>query len=187
MLIFLSQSRTFQYKMLFVPAQKCLISNNFLYQNIQKCCNCKFLFCFTLNKYSYIYRGVLYRGLSLQSTSEIRTVRFYRIQFLSGCRMVRYSNGIRNPDTMSGFGIASLDRFGMNFFSNKRVQASKTKWPTIRKPDKFIWFSNGLLAILFFYHWKTGHKLCPKNDHSKTGQSGFRMLTLFLFNLLLHF
>jgi hypothetical protein len=25
-----------------------------------------------------------------------------------------------------------------------------TKWPTIQKLDKFVWFSNGLVAILFF-------------------------------------
>jgi hypothetical protein len=27
-------------------------------------------------------------------------------------------------------------------------------------------------------HSKTGHKLCPKRHHSKTGPSGFRMLTV---------
>ncbi len=27
-------------------------------------------------------------------------------------------------------------------------------------------------------HLKTGHKLCPENDHLNTGQSGFQMMTV---------
>jgi hypothetical protein len=63
-------------------------------------------------------------------------------------------------------------------------------------PDKLIWFANGQLALpmycglqtgLFFewlkqdgrfYLLKTGHKLCPENNHLNTGLSGFQMVTV---------
>jgi hypothetical protein len=35
-------------------------------------------------------------------------------------------------------------------------------------------------AILFYIHSKTRHKLYPKNEHSKTGLSGFQMVTVLL-------
>ncbi len=38
---------------------------------------------------------------------------------------------------------------------------------------------NGFNKMAAFYHSKTGHKKCPKNDHSKTGRSGIRMFTSY--------
>ncbi len=36
-------------------------------------------------------------------------------------------------------------------------------------------------------HLKTGHKLCPRNDHSNTGRFGFRMVTVLPFDYGLKF
>jgi hypothetical protein len=73
---------------------------------------------------------------------------------------------------------ASLDRFivitNILFVPKRsRLEVKKTSvrfsnGPTIRKPDKKVRFSNGFNKMAAFYHLKTGHKKCPKNDHSKT-------------------
>ena len=44
----------------------------------------------------------------------------------------------------------------------------------------FLYYKTIQASGHFFYHLKTGHKLCPKNDHLKTGQSGFQMLTVHI-------
>ncbi len=90
--------------------------------------------------------------------------------------------------------VASLDHFIKKRVMKKifliakrsRLEVKKTsvqflnaKWPPNHsKTGGFVRFSNAKNKMA--NHSKTGHKLCPKNDHSKTGQSGFGMLTVYI-------
>jgi hypothetical protein len=63
----------------------------------------------------------------------------------------RFSNAVQM--------VTSLKRFGMNkiFVMTLSLIKHTRLVRTIRKPDKFVWFSNALAAIL---HSKTG-QICP--------------------------
>jgi hypothetical protein len=53
------------------------------------------------------------------------------------------------------------------------------KWSRLAKisgPDMYIGPD-----IRYPDHLKTGHKLCPRNDHSNTGRLGIRMLTVHVY------
>jgi hypothetical protein len=69
--------------------------------------------------------------------------------------------------------MASLDSFvnkGQKIFYSKRSRL-EVKKPSIRLSKQ----DGG------FYHLKTGHKKCPRDDHSKLGLSGFRMYTVYVY------
>jgi hypothetical protein len=59
----------------------------------------------------------------------------------------------------------------------KRSRLEVKKPPNHWKSGQFVWFfkQNDCHSPS-----KTGHKLCPKNDHSKTGHSGFWMFSVII-------
>ena len=88
----------------------------------------------------------------LQSTSEIRTVRFYRIQFLSGCsdiRMVRYSKGpvfrwqFENWTHLSGFRMVKIrPLYKKRVIKNICFMTKQSSLVLFCCPDPFVRFSN---------------------------------------------
>jgi hypothetical protein len=88
----------------------------------------------------------LFKIGSLQNYSQHpKTVRFYRIQFLSDCRMVRYSNAIRIATSLDRFTIKMviffLPKWSRLVINNDRSGFQMLKrWPTFQKPDKLLGF-----------------------------------------------
>ncbi len=77
----------------------------------------------------------------------------------------------------SGFRmVASLDRFIKKRVMKKII----TKWSRLEVKKTLVRFLNAKWPPK---HSKTGLKNCPKNDHSKSGWSGFLMFTVLLFSL----